>query len=355
MPQQLVDDDPLLTVDEAMAVANNLYEGRGTIPTGPSPVQARGGTQSDLFNPLARDSRGRLLRPGTPDVVPPPPSTEPVLPRPAFDPNAPNFGGVRRMAPEEAAGAWAATRKRTALAELEQQHALQVDRDREFTKNLLANTRVKDAAKAVSAAIRFQGMRDFERDIEKAVAAGLSREQAAIQAISRRAPHMFYDAPSQGFDAAALAQAGRVTVPRTGERPLTVTASGSLVAPPLEPSTTVEEVNGVKRIKTRGGETAKQVTKTAAEAEGLPVGGKREMDYIRGRIDDLTPIPGFEKTMTPADKALLDSYQTLLAELETKYGMRAPAAPTPTAASGSNVVGRVTRGPDGKPIFNWLK
>ena len=144
-------------------------------------------------------------------------------------------------------------------------------------------------------------------------------------------------------------------VPPGGGQPAWVSAGGSLTPVRPPPSIEAVEVGGVPGVAAKGGVTWKPLPKTTAEKGGLPVEAKREMDYARARIKDMTPDQYSGKELSPADLALLDSYQTLLAELETKYGMRAPATPTPTAAKGSNVVGRVTRGPDGKPIFNWLK
>src|SRR5437763_6304738 len=86
-------------------------------------------------------------------------------------------------------GVWAA---RNPINFPEQQ---QEQRDQEFQRALLQNVRVQDAAKAVEAAMRFQGMRGYERDLAMAKSAGLSDEQAATHALIRNSPKMFFNHP----------------------------------------------------------------------------------------------------------------------------------------------------------------
>lgn len=68
-------------------------------------------------------------------------------------------------------------------------------RDMEFQRQLIQNARVQDASKAVESAMRFQGMRGYERDLQSAIASGLSPEQASTHALLRNAPKMFYAHP----------------------------------------------------------------------------------------------------------------------------------------------------------------
>lgn len=107
---------------------------------------------------------------------------------------------VMMLTPRQVAEADWATQQRYATAQraLAEQAALAADQrvqDQRFMDALTQNARMQNAEKAVSAAMRFQGIRGFERDLSAAKAAGLSEEQATLQALTRNAGRMFADAP----------------------------------------------------------------------------------------------------------------------------------------------------------------
>lgn len=125
------------------------------------------------------------------------------------------------------------------------------ERATEFQRNLLKQVRVQDAAKAVEAAMRFQGMRGYERDLQAAQAAGLSPEQAATQALVRNSGKMFFSQPQA-----------------------MVTALKALRPPPqvMEP-TVVDVGGGVKGVRSGPGGNRFQFLPASATAPQHELGG----------------------------------------------------------------------------------
>lgn len=80
-------------------------------------------------------------------------------------------------------------------ATMREYQARGAEQDRQFIEAMVANSRLQDAQKAIEAAIRFQAMRQFDRDIQIGRASGFSPEQATLQALSKNAGRMFFNAP----------------------------------------------------------------------------------------------------------------------------------------------------------------
>jgi hypothetical protein len=68
---------------------------------------------------------------------------------------------------------------------VQRRQAEQAAEDEQYMKDLMANAQVQQAQKAIDAAMKYQSMRRFDRDIEAAKASGMSSEQAMIQAAMR--------------------------------------------------------------------------------------------------------------------------------------------------------------------------
>lgn len=320
-PEQ--DSGGLLTEDQVMALVNSMYQGGGSAQREYQPLQASGYTQAELYDaedakyyPPARDSSGRLMNPGEPNppIVAPPSMASPERIRQWETLQA----GVRKLSPEEAAAGQALAVRLENQYTAAKKNAEEAGQDQEFTKAFLMTTRVQDATKAIQAAKRFQAMRQYQRDVKGGM--------PTIEALNKN-PGMYYG--DAGITAAA-----RLEAQPAWELNTTTTPEGS-EATTFGPNLRV---------------IPPRVAKTGI---ALSADDARELNYVRDRINDLTP--DFNKPqLTPEQKKQREGYQARLSELETKYGLNQEpaAAPTRTIAPPPGVTAAPT---NGGAVFRFKK
>lgn len=70
-----------------------------------------------------------------------------------------------------------------------------------FMADMARAAQVQQSAKAIESAMRFQGLRGYERDLEALTSAGIPRDQAQTQALARNAGRMFWSSPATALKA----------------------------------------------------------------------------------------------------------------------------------------------------------
>lgn len=175
----------------------------------------------------------------------------------------------------------------------------QDQRDLEFQRNLLKNVRVQDAAKAVESAMRFQGMRGYERDLQAAQAAGLSPEQAATQALVRNSGKMFFSHPQSLVPAIRSLRQPPAVMPPTlvdlggGVRGVQAGIGGAQFHPLPQPKPVVEgklsdvEKARIRQLEKRQASLDKELSGPSVLAQDAVPEFKAQNDKKRAELESL--------------------------------------------------------------------
>lgn len=187
--------------------------------------------------------------------------------------------------------------------------------DRDFVEALLSNSRIQDSQKAIDAAIRFQAMRQFERDLEAGKASGMSPEQSTIQALVRNSGRMFFNSPAAA-ERGMRAGTGPRVFQAPGVQPFAVGSSGTpfrLAVPPA--GVRAYRTPGGREFATYGGQM--RVLSAPAGSEGLTK--NQQLAYLR-RMERQESLKAQDLMLSPeslADaQARADQYRTQADALE---------------------------------------
>lgn len=246
--------------------------------------------------------------------------------------------GVQSDSPDIAA--WSARQPNLDRAKATEE-ANRVAKEGLYLDHLMLNQRTTTSARAVEAALTFQAMRNYERDLSTAKAAGLSEEQAALQALVRN-PKVLGSGAGFGSAVRALTP----TPPAFTPTPVDVPGAGQFIrqgrygermvpVPSQEGYTpNVVNVEGAGPVLRTGKNTSQLLRKDEVNQTQRLNALKAQASIYQEQLRDLP------RDKKPPVQEKLDKIMEQIGEYNPK-SIAAPAQATPSVRIRSKVDGKI--------------